>query len=183
MKQNRYLALLRGINVGGNNIIKMVDLKKSFEDIGCTDVITYIQSGNVIFTSTVSSIDTLEQIIQNKLSKQFKYDSCVVVVPERELSQVVTNAPTGFGKKPAKYRYDVIFLKRPATVGEAMKQIVLRDGVDTVTTGKTALYFSRVIAKAGKSYLSKVIQKPIYKSMTIRNWNTTTKLLALMDEK
>ncbi|NCP46313.1 MAG: DUF1697 domain-containing protein, partial [Flavobacteriales bacterium] len=48
---NQYLALLRGINVGGNNIIKMVDLKACFEKMGFTDVKTYIQSGNVIFTS------------------------------------------------------------------------------------------------------------------------------------
>ena len=64
-----------------------------------------------------------------------------------------------------------------------MKSIRTKIGVDQAFAGKGVLYFSRLIRKASQSYLTRVIQLPIYQSMTIRNWNTTTKLLALMDAR
>ncbi|HVR19008.1 MAG TPA: hypothetical protein VMS65_04915, partial [Polyangiaceae bacterium] len=85
-----------------------------------------------------------------------------------------------------KFRYDVIFLKEPLTAALAMKSVRTKEGVDRAFAGKRVLYFSRLVAKATQSQLGKLVGLPVYKSMTIRNWNTTTKLLALMqssDEK
>lgn len=178
----KYLALLRGINVGGNNIIKMVDLKKCFESMGLTDVVTYIQSGNVIFTSSEKSQAKLITTIEECLSKKFNYKSKIVLITNEHLEKTVQKAPKGFGTEPDEYRYDVIFLKEPLTAKEAVKDIQLREGVDNLSAGDGVLYFSRLISLAGKSYLSKVVSLPIYKNMTIRNWNTTTKLLALMQK-
>src|SRR5690606_8874340 len=90
-------------------------------------------------------------------------------------------APKGFGREPAKYRYDVLFLKSPAKATEAIRAIKTKEGVDQAHAGKHAIYFSRLIAKATQSQLSKIVQTPLYKSVTIRNWNTTTKLLGKMD--
>jgi uncharacterized protein (DUF1697 family) len=64
-----------------------------------------------------------------------------------------------------------------------MKDVSTKAGVDTAHAGKQALYFSRLIAKASQSHLTKIIGLPVYQNMTIRNWNTTTKLLALMEGK
>jgi len=175
----RYLALLRGINVGGNNIIKMADLKRCFQDLGLKDVVTYIQSGNVLFMSADKNRSKMEDGIEQSLSKRFNYKSRVVLVTDKDLKKMVEAAPKGFGKSPDKYRYDVIFLKEPMTPKEAMKSITPREGVDTADAGKGAIYISRLIAKAGQSYLSKVVQTKAYQFMTIRNWNTTTKLLAI----
>lgn len=181
MKEFRYVALLRGINVGGNNIIKMTDLKASFEKMGFQNVSTYIQSGNVLFSSDKTDNEALSDKIEQALSKAFAYTSKVVLVSHTNLSKVVNEAPPGFGAEPDLYRYDVLFLKPPLTPSVAMEKISLRDGVDQVWQGEGVLYFSRLITKAGQSYLNKLLGLSIYKQMTVRNWNTTSKLLVLTE--
>lgn len=180
---NQYLVLLRGINVGGKNIIKMADLKASFEEMGFSNVVTYIQSGNVVFQSDDKDKTALTTRIEKGLSKRFNINAKVVVISQKELAGIVKSAPEGFGKEEKKFRYDIIFLMEPLTPKEAMKSVSVREGVDTAHAGKQALYFSRLISRASQSYLTKTIGMPVYQNMTIRNWNTTTKLLALMEEQ
>ena len=93
---------------------------------------------------------------------------------------IVDRAPKGFGSQPAKYRYDVLFLKEPLTAKEAMKHVPTNPAVDAAQAGRGVLYFSRLTARATASRLNRIVGSPIYASMTIRNWNTTTKLLGLM---
>ena len=181
MIETQYLVLLRGINVGGNNIIKMADLKACFENMGFGDVVTYIQSGNVVFKAAEKDKAKLTTKIEGVLSERFSYKSRIVTVTHKELTEVVDGAPKGFGKNLDKYRCDVIFLKEPLTVKEAMKNVRVKEGVDNAFAGKTVLYFSRLTSRASQSYLTKIITLPMYQNMTIRNWNTTTKLLALME--
>jgi uncharacterized protein (DUF1697 family) len=71
----------------------------------------------------------------------------------------------------------------PLTPAEAIKSVPTRAGVDTARTGPGVLYFSRLIARASQSQLARIIRLPIYQQMTIRNWNTTTRLLALMEAR
>jgi len=183
MADTHYIALLRGINVGGKNIIKMADLKACFESMGFSDVVTYIQSGNVVFKSAEKDKTKLTNKIEKGLSERFNYTSRMVAVTHKELKKVVEGAPKGFGKDPATFRYDVIFLKEPLTPKEAMKSVSIKEGVDNAYIGKDVLYFSRLISRATQSHLTRIIGLPVYQSMTIRNWNTTTKLLALMEKK
>ena len=175
----RHLALLRGINVGGNNIIKMIDLKTCFEEMGFTNVVTYIQSGNVLFDSDETDQFKLTQQIEKTLSERFNYSSKIVLLSQQTLIQLVNTAPKGFGVNPDEYRYDVIFLKPPLTSEEALSKIKTKEGVDFVTTGNGVLYFSRLSSMSGQSQMTKMIGTAIYKEMTIRNWNTTTKLCEL----
>jgi len=181
-KDTQYLALLRGINVGGNNIIKMVDLKACFESIGFEDVVTYIQSGNVLFKSNELDIAKLTSKVEVALSKRFNYQSKVVIVSQDRLEFIVKNAPIGFGQSPDEHRYDVIFIKEPLTVDEAFKNIKIKEGVDNAFKGSDVLYTSKLISRATQSHLTKLISMPMYQNMTIRNWNTSTKLLELMSK-
>jgi uncharacterized protein (DUF1697 family) len=182
MGRTHYIALLRGINVGGNNLIKMTELKACFEANGYGDVSTYIQSGNVLFSSDVTDTNDLATAIERMLGATFTYaEPRVVVVSHAQLKEVVHNAPTGFGSEPALYRYNVIFFKAPLTPAEAAEGMEAREGVDAMHTGKHTVYFSNLIAKATQSRLNRIIGTPAYRFMTIRNWNTTTKLLALLD--
>ena len=181
MTESQYLVLLRGINVGGNNIIKMADLKACFENMGFADVVTFIQSGNILFKAAEKDKTKLTTKIEAVLSERFRYKARLVTVMHKELKQVVDGAPKRFGKDPDKYRYDVIFLKEPLTAMEAMKNVRIKEGIDNAYIGKYVLYFSRLISKASQSHLTKIIALPMYQYMTIRNWNTTTKLLALME--
>jgi uncharacterized protein (DUF1697 family) len=184
MADTQYLALLRGINVGGKNIIKMADLKACFEDTGFSDVLTYIQSGNVLFKSAEKNKTKLTGKIEKQLSETFSYKDKprIVVVTQEELQEVVKGAPRGFGRDLDQYRCDVIFLKEPLTPEEAMENISTREGVDSAHAGKHALYFSRLTSRAAQSRLSRIVALPMYQYMTIRNWTTTTKLLALMEK-
>ncbi len=94
---------------------------------------------------------------------------------------IVDRAPKGFGTQPDQYRYDVIFLKPPLTAKTALKSLSMKEGVDRGWAANGVLYFSRLTSRATSSRLNRVVGLPIYQQMTIRNWNTTTKLRELLD--
>ena len=177
----RYVALLRGINVGGNNMIPMARLKACFEDRGFTDVSTYIQSGNVLFGTSKGTRSALTLEVEAMISDTFGLPISVVLRSRAQFARVVRDAPRGFGADPARYLYDVLFLKEPLTPKAALKEFTTRDGVDQVWAGNGVVYFARLKSRATQSHLSKTAGKPIYKQMTVRNWNTTTKILALLE--
>jgi uncharacterized protein (DUF1697 family) len=179
--EQRYVALIRGINVGGRNLIKMTDLKQAFEQAGFESVRTHIQSGNVIFESG-SSRTTLEQRLEGMLEQRFGVPLVVVVRSKQQLRTVVYKAPKGFGKHPDTFHSDVIFLRAPLTGKQAMGVVKLRDGVDQAWPANGVVYFARLSAERTKSRLSSIVGTAEYKQMTIRNWSTTTKLLAMLDE-
>ena len=178
----KYVALLRGINVGGKNIIKMADLRRSFEDAGFDDVQTYIQSGNVVFSSSARSAKALVEPIASMLAETFDYTATLAVLSNAQMKAAVGGAPKEFGSEPEVYRYDVMFLLPPLTANKALAAIPTKNGVDTKVAGKGVVYFTRLIAKASSSRLSRITGMPIYQQMTIRNWNTTTKLLEMLTD-
>jgi uncharacterized protein (DUF1697 family) len=178
----RYVALLRGINVGGNNLIKMPALKACFEEHGLLGVATYIQSGNVVFSARqAGAAEALARALERRLASTFRCEPRVALRTRTQMQEIVGRAPDGFGADAAKYRYDVIYLLAPLSAPEAMKSVALAPGVDAAHAGKGVLYFSRLISGASRSRLSKLIGLPVYQNMTIRNWNTTTKLLRLVE--
>jgi uncharacterized protein (DUF1697 family) len=178
----RYVALLRGINVGGRNLIAMPALRACFEAGGFPDARTYIQSGNVVFGTSETRGAALTRRIEEMLAAAFDYEARVVLRSRAQMRGVVDRAPGGFGTEPAKYRYDVIFLKEPLRPKAAMESVSTKPGVDAAASGPGVLYFSRLTSRATQSRLGKIISSPIYPSITIRNWNTTTALLRLLEE-
>jgi uncharacterized protein (DUF1697 family) len=183
MELTKYVALLRGINVGGKNIIKMDALRACLEDSGLTNVRTYIASGNVLFESQHDLL-YVESVVDKSLKAKFGYIGPTVIVSEADFKTIISDAPKGFGTEPNKFHSDVIFLKHPFKANEVLQDVValnVRAGVDTACAGSKALYFTRVSAERTKSRMSKITELPSYKSMTIRSWNTAIKLLALLD--
>jgi uncharacterized protein (DUF1697 family) len=176
-----YVALLRGINVGGANLIPMTALRAAFEALDLVDVGTFIASGNVLFRSGPTDARALASRIEAALSKEFGYAATVVLRSRAQMRTIVRRAPDGFGESPQVYRYDVVFVKEPLVPRQVVTTIRTRDGVDTADAGASVIYFSRLIARASQSHLPKLIAMPVYKQLTIRNWNTTTKLAALLD--
>jgi uncharacterized protein (DUF1697 family) len=178
----KFVALLRGINVGGKNKVSMAELKACFEELGCGNVRTYIASGNVIFESNKSSAELTEKI-EETLPRKFKLDSepiRILVLSHDQLQKVINQAPKDFGTEPGKYHSDAIFL-----IGihsdEAIKIFNPREGVDKVWQGDLAIYSQRLSALRTKSRLSKIMSSPLYKQMTIRSWETAARLLELMN--
>jgi len=175
----RYLALLRGINVGGNRIIPMTDLRRLIGALGCTDVTTYIQSGNVLFGSKLKNTETLSAAVEKAICTEFGCTVPVVIVSRTQLESVVKRAPAGFGSDPEQYRYDVVFVKPPTRAAAILPSVSLKEGVDEAFEGNGVLYLRRLIARASQSRLSRLTQHAAYGSMTIRNWKTTTELYRL----
>ncbi len=179
-----YLVLLRGINVGGRNKVPMAELRRLLEDLGYTDVSTYIASGNVVLRSDKPAAEVKSRI-EEALPRAFRLHSeliTVLVLTHAQLRAVVADKPKGFGEEPGKYHSDVIFLvgiDAPA----AMEVFDPRPGVDTVWPGRGVIYSQRLSAERTKSRLSKIMGNPAYQSMTIRNWATTTALLDLLDDR
>lgn len=181
MASARYVALLRGINVGGKNPVPMAELRDVLTTAGLDAVQTYIQSGNVVFASGAPA-RTLEDEIEAALVDHFGVPVPVVVRSHRRLRAVVAAAPAGFGSEPDTYHSDVVFLKAPLTATRAMRVVELRDGVDRAWPGSGVVYFARLSARRSQSRMSRITSTPEYRQMTIRNWATTTRLLAMLDE-
>ena len=177
-----YLALLRGINVGGNNIIKMDELKKLFEKLKFSEVKTYIQSGNVLFKDSEKDRIKISEKIEKALLEKLNNKIDVMILTFSEMKKIINEKPDKFGEENEKFRYDILFLLEPLTVKEAVKEIKARDGVDEIYGGNKIIYYKRLIEKITKSYISKIVGTPIYQKITIRNWNTTKKLYELMVE-
>lgn len=177
-----YVVLLRGINVGGKNKVPMADLKQCLEKLGFSNVSTYIASGNVILESDKHS-DQIKTEIEAILPECFTLDDeliKVLVLTRRQLQAVVDNKPAGFGEQPETYHSDAIFLMGIESA-QAMSVFSPREGVDNIWQGDGVIYSQRLSAQRTKSRLNRIMAAPEYKSMTIRNWNTATKLLELVN--
>jgi uncharacterized protein (DUF1697 family) len=174
----KYVALLRGINVGKNISIKMADLKQAVSDAGFSEVKTYIQSGNVVFESADKDVIQIESVLQSALYKAFQFDSGIVVLTYEQLKKVLLEVPPDW-----KMRHDlrcyIAFIKRPATVKDVMRDIELKEGVDSVNEGEIVIYMSSLLSGLTRSRFTKLISKAVYKNITIRNYATTQKIMAL----
>ena len=175
------MALLRGINVGGKNLLRMPDLADSFRDAGYRDVRTYLQSGNVLFRAARQKGPKLEATVEAMLEERFGMRLLVVIRSRDEIAQTIDAAPADHGSPSL--RSDVFFLKHPLTAEEALADLPeLREGVDSVAPGPGAIYFSRVAAKATKTRIQRFMAMPVFQQMTVRTWRTCTGLLEKLDE-
>lgn len=178
---NTYVLLLRGINVGGKNKVSMAGLKKCLEELGFSNVSTYIASGNVILESDKPA-DRIKAQIEQALPTCFKLDNKlikVLVLSRNQLQAIIDNKPEGFGEQPEKYHSDAVFLMG-IDLAQAMPVFDPREGVDKVWPGDEVIYSQRLSSQRTKSRLSKIIGTPAYQFMTLRSWNTTTKLLEIL---
>jgi uncharacterized protein (DUF1697 family) len=176
---NVYVALLRGVNVGGNNMISMSSLKKSFEAMGFPHVSTYINSGNIIFTTKESDARKLEKKIEQMLSKEYQLDSKVVLRNLPEMEKLVASLPRNWTGDTG-WRYYVIFLRHTIDSEKVLDELVVNDDIEEVVYRPGALLWSAQVSELTRSKMQKVSSRKIYLDMTIRNLNTTRKLCDLM---
>ncbi len=179
-----YIVLLRGINVGGKNKIPMSALRALLESLGFAGVTTYIQSGNALLRSPLDS-EAVARTIESALGRAFTLDSEVVRVlalSRERLQSIVDERPNGFGDQPGTYHSDAIFLIGIG-VEDALTAFSPRAGVDAIWPGDGVIYSQRLSAERTRSRLSRIAASPLYKSMTIRNWATTLKLMDLLGQE
>lgn len=176
-----YVALLRGLNVGGRNPVDMGALAECLRDAGYGDVRTHLQSGNVLFTAKRTSDGKLEDAIEHVLQQRFAIAIPTIVRSRDDFAATIAAAPDDHGSE--KLRSEVFFLKAPLTVESVLAEMPeLREGVDSIAPGPGAIYFSRVRAQATKTRIQRLMGMPIFQQMTVRSWRTATRLLELLDE-
>lgn len=153
------------------------------EEQGFKNVITYIQSGNVILQSE-GDAQTASHKIKEGLPGSFKLDSSIIkvlVLTDQQFQRIGDHKPEGFGEQPEKYHSDAIFLMG-IDASQAMSVFSPREGVDKVWSGEGVIYSQRLSAERTRSRLGRIIGTSVYQSMTIRNWNTTAKLLEILQK-
>ena len=176
----KYVALLRGINVGGNSKIAMSDLKTIFSEMGFSKVATYINSGNVIFETDDTNGEILARSIETAILKKINLPIKIVIFSEEQLEKVIEGIPESWKKKEDMRCY-VSFIISPTTVDMAFDEVDIKEGIDFLDKGPGVLYMGTTLSGLTKSSFTKLIGKKIYKEMTMRNLNTVRKILSLME--
>lgn len=171
-----YVALLRGINVGGNKKVEMAKLKHVFEKLGFEHVSTYINSGNVIFSSKAIP---LVANIEAMLKKTFRFAVAVVLRDAASIAKVAKAIPKGWDNNQ-KVRTDVLFLWDEYNKKSSLGLITAHPEADKLkyVDGVIMWHVNRKFYT--KSGMRKFIGTPLYKNMTARNVNTVRKLVSLM---
>jgi uncharacterized protein (DUF1697 family) len=177
-----FVALLRGINVGGNTLVPMRQLKELFERLGFASVKTYINSGNVVFDARETSARTLEESIEKALAKKFGSPIRVVVKSLPEMKRIVAAMPEEWSDTK-RWRSNVIFLGHTIDKPSIMKELRFDPAIESVTYRKGALFWAVGWKDVTKSRVARLNRSPIYKEMTVRNPNTTRKIYELMAER
>lgn len=174
-----YLALLRGINVGGHNKVEMSRLKTCFEKLGLADVKTYINSGNIIFSNAKFSATELDEVIEKAIKEEFSFDVPVVVRTAKNIQTVAKAIPADWAND-IKQKADVLFLREEINNIDILKKIIIDPEIENVLYLPGALVWNIARENVAKGNGIKLIGTTIYKQMTARNVNTVRKLAELM---
>jgi uncharacterized protein (DUF1697 family) len=187
-----HVALLRGINVGGRNKVPMAELREVVTSLGHTGVTTYIQSGNVLFTTTGGDAGQLASSLEAAITGSFGIESSVVVLSRDDLAGILDRNP--YPEEPNPKLVHVVFLNAelPADLLDRIKKAesasAAKGSRDTVTSIGPALYLHTPDG-FGTSELSQALFRIIGPpgkagvAATARNWATASKLLSLCEEE
>ena len=173
----KYVALLRGINVGGKSRVEMNRLKTVFEDVGCQGVSTYINSGNVIF-SDERSAEKLQAILTTAIAEEFGFTVPLILRDIKNLEAICAQVPSNWVNN-SDQKTDVLFLWDDINDKSILEKIVFKPEIENVRYVEGALVWNIDRVNATKGSSVKLIQNKVYKLMTIRNINTVRKLVEL----
>ena len=174
-----FVALLRGVNVGGKNMIRMSSLKESFERMGFGDVATYINSGNIIFTTQEGDARKLERSIEGMLSSEYELECKVVVRSLSEMADLVKSLPETWDGDGC-WKYNVIFLRHSIDSENILDGLKPESDIEQIVYRPGTLLWSARISDLSRTRLHKLPSRKLSQEMTVRNTNTTKKLYELM---
>jgi uncharacterized protein (DUF1697 family) len=175
----KYICLLRGINIGGNNKVPMSELKKCFESIGFQNVTTYINSGNVLFDSAKKNDAAMVSVCGEAFMKTFGFSVPMAVISENELETALREKPSWWNKNPSD-KNNAIFVIAPATTRDVMKDVgEAKPEYENVEAHGPIIFWTAPIKTLSRTRYSKIVSSKAYDMITIRNANTTLKLLEL----
>ncbi|MCW1907718.1 MAG: DUF1697 domain-containing protein [Candidatus Saccharibacteria bacterium] len=177
----RFIALLRGINVGGNNKVAMTELKACLEAEGFTDVTTYINSGNVLFDSQETDTVNLVTICEAAIEKRFGFHVVCSIISADDLLNALDHAPKWWNKGDAKH--NAIFVIAPKTAEEIMTEVgEAKHEYEQVAAYHPIIFWTAPLKTFSRTRYSKIVGTRAYQFVTIRNANTTLKLAELCQQ-
>lgn len=174
-----YVALLRGINVGGKNKIDMKSLKQAFEQAGMASVKTYINSGNIIFADHDHQKEELAAILEEAISKNFNLQIKVLIRNFDEFSRMLQSVPENW-TNDRMMKSDALFLWEEVDLETVLEQLAIKPGIDRVIYVPGAVLWSVDRDKVTRSGMGKIVGSILYQRVTVRNVNTVRRIFALM---
>lgn len=176
-----YVALLRGINVSGHNMIKMADLKVVLDKMGLYDVNTYLQSGNVVFSSDIESCSKLETAIADAIHKSFGFDIKVKVIEKEPFQEVFLNNPfTKDTEIDTKQLYYIHLMGKPDLT--VFKELKNDEKIPEKMSLEGAVIYVQYVNGYGRSKLhGNIFERKLKVSATARNHNTMKSLSKMLD--
>lgn len=175
----KYVALLRGINVGGNSKVEMSKLRNVFESLGFQNVLTYINSGNVIFETTKNDVSVITSETETALLKNFSFSIKVVIRDSKNFKKLCLSIPEAW-ENNNEQKTDILFLWDSFDTKKTLDLITRTEGVDTLLYVSGAIIWNIKRDNYSKSGMKKFVGTNVYKNMTARNVNTVRKLIDFM---
>jgi uncharacterized protein (DUF1697 family) len=176
----RYVALLRGINLGPRNRIAMPELREALEDAGFEDVRTHLQSGNVVLESTAKP-ETVARKCEKVIKERFGLEIPVVVRTRAELAKVVKRNPLGkVATDPKRYQVSFLSNKLPAKVLRDLEEVAAESEQVVAIGREVYAWHPKTIARS--KLWTKLAGKGLGVTATARNWATVEALLVLTED-
>lgn len=177
----RYIALLRGINISGKNKIAMSELKKGFAELGYSDIVTYLNSGNVIFSCSADDKGVLSNKINIMIKDRFNLDIPVFIVWQKELEELLSNAPEWWGDDNKDIYDNIIFLMPSLSKQEFYDEMgspkaeyeKIHDYKNVVFWSFNRKYYQKT------NWWSKTASSDVSGRITIRTANTVRKIAGM----
>lgn len=182
----QYVALLRGINVGGKNPVPMADLRAALTDRGFSAVQTYIASGNVLFAADEAAggfdTNTIQGVFEDLLRTEFSVDTRVLILPRERWLAIAAAVPAAW-QNDSEQKSDVLFLFPEDDTPEIIQRLAPREGIDDARYVPGAVLWNIERRNQTRTALMRIAGTETYRNLTIRNVNTVRKLTALCTAK
>ena len=175
----KHLALLRGINVSGHNMIKMDTLKSLLETLGYQNIETYIQSGNVFLETTEENPNSIGFAIKQEIFKQLGFDVPVIVISKPDLEKCLTNNPFFKEKNIDTKKLYVAFISKELNNNALNDLKISQFKPDEAFIDGNRIYMKLETGAGSTKLTQKYIEKKLNLTATVRNWNTVNKLLEM----
>ena len=174
----RYIALLRGVNISGKNKVPMAELKLGFESLGFPDVRTWLNSGNVVFSSEETEPAALTGQIEGMIQRRFGLEIPVFVLPQEELADTLRHAPDWWGTENQEIYDNLIFILPPVTFQEVYHEIgAPKEGLEQIQEYRSAVFWSFSRKEYQKTnWWPKTARADIGSKLTIRTANTVRRI-------
>lgn len=174
-----YICLLRGVNVSGKNLIKMDALKQLFLNLGCVNIATYIQSGNVIFTSKDKDVLKLKSEIYDKINEEFGLNIPILIIPKKELESAITNNIFQKNRSEDITKLHVTFMSQQPQATDIAQIMAVNYGEDEFIIIDKCIYLFCPNGYGNTKLTNTFFEKKLNVSCTTRNWKTVNELLKL----